>query len=399
MRFNAALVSVAFLVSASPVFAHHISGTVYCDRDYDGVIDIPGDTPVIGVAVRATSLDAVPGQQLADGTDASGLYYIPLLARTDRYRVELVGLAAGLSVVVPAGGAHVIQIITASAQDHADGVNFLVQGCAPSSTTSTTSVTTSTTSVTTTSTTIPVCNCAGTPFLVERDVKVNNYATVAASIGAANPGGRLRLSKLVTMPDGSNVVADNVVLSVGANVSRVLANWSFFNPRAVVRDGTGVPPLPIHESLCSPLPAITCGADPVVVPQSGSLGPLAPGTYGSLLVHNGGSITLAPGTFTFCDILMGRYATVETLGPATLNVAGDVRVGSSSRISPASGSAPVRVKVAGRSIRLSQYAVGNAAFTGPSARMTLGRSALLLGCFCTDRAGTDKNVTMACPTF
>jgi hypothetical protein len=185
----------------------------------------------------------VPGQQLADGTDGVGFYYIPLSARTDRYRVELVGLAAGLSVVVPAGGAHVIQIITGSAQDHAENVNFLVQGCAPSSTTSTTSVTT-------TSTTIPVCNCPGTPFLVARDVKVNNYATIAASIGSANQGGRLRLSKSVTMPDGSNVAADNVVISVGANVSRVLANWSFINRRAVIRDGRGAT-LPIR-SRCAP---------------------------------------------------------------------------------------------------------------------------------------------------
>jgi hypothetical protein len=394
MRYNAALVALAFLVSASPVLAHHISGTVYCDQDYDGVIDTPGDTPVIGVVARATSLDALPGQQLADGTDGSGFYYIPLPARTDRYRVELVGLAGGLSVVVPAGGAHVVQIITGTAQDSAENVNFLVQGCAPSSTSTTT-----TTTPVTTSTTIPVCNCPGTPFLVARDMKMNNYGTIAASIGSANPGGRLRLSKLVTMPDGSNAIADNVVISVGANVSRVLANWSFINPRAVVRDGMGAPTLPIQESLCAPLPPIACGTDLVVVPQSGSLGPLAPGTYGSLYLRNGASLTLAPGTFTFCDILMGRYATIETLGPATLNVAGDVRVGSSSRIGPASGSAPVRVNVAGRSIRLSQYAVGNAAFVGPAARMTFGRSAHLLGCFCADRAGSDKNVPLACPTL
>jgi len=253
--------------------------------------------------------------------------------------------------------------------------------------------------VTPTSTTIPVCNCPGTPFLVARDVKMNNYGTVAASMGAINPGGHLRLSKLVTMPDNSHVEADNVVISVGANISRVLANTYFFNPRATVRDGTGTPSLPIQESLCAPFPTITCGTDLVLVEQSQNYGTLAPGTYGSLYVRNGGSIQLAPGTFTFCDIRMGRYATIETLGPAMLNVAGDVRVASSSRLGPASGSAPVLVKVGGRSVRLSQYAVGNAAFVAPAARMTFGRSAHLLGCFCTDRAGTDKNVTLACPTL
>src|SRR5215468_1629044 len=183
MRIIAAGSFLAFFVAASPVLAHHISGTVYCDEDSDGVIDIPGDTPIVGVVAVATSLDVSPGSQFSDGTDATGLYYIPLPARTDRYTVELVGLPGSFNVVVPPGGTYTIQIITASANDHKDGVDFLVQGCAvpptttPTSTTTTTAPSTSstvTTTTTSTTTTLFFCNCPATPFLVARDAKVGN---------------------------------------------------------------------------------------------------------------------------------------------------------------------------------------------------------------------------------
>jgi len=70
MRASAIAVVLA-LVVASPVLAHHVSGTVYCDQNENGSID-PGDTPISGVQAVATSLDAVPGQQFDTLTDASG---------------------------------------------------------------------------------------------------------------------------------------------------------------------------------------------------------------------------------------------------------------------------------------------------------------------------------------
>jgi hypothetical protein len=408
MRIIAALGFLAVSLAAAPVLAHHISGTVYCDLDSDGVIDVPGDTPVVGVAVLATSLDVSPGQQFSDGTDGAGDYYIALPARTDHYRVELVGLPGGWSVVVPGGGVYVIQIITASAQDHADGVNFLVQGCAPTTTTSSTTSTTASTSTstssaitttttsTTTTTTLLVCDCPATPFLVARDAKVNNDGTVSGSIGANDLGGRVRLARGVTMPDGSRITADRVSLGNGTSVSQVFAN-TLFGPNAVVRNGTGLPTLPIVTPFCS-VPALTCGTNDVQVSPGSSEGPLPPGTYGRLRVLNGATVVLAPGEFTFCGIKTGRNATITTLGPATLNVAGKVVIGTGSHLGPASGTDPVRVNVAGRSVRVSQGAFANAGFIAPAARISFGRGSLLLGCFCTDRAKSDKHITLACPT-
>src|SRR5262245_46325320 len=210
------LVTLSTLVLvASPAFAHHVSGTVYCDQNGNAAIDA-GDTPVAGLEAVATSLDAVPGQTFHTMTDAGGAYSIGLVARTDRYLVELSGLPAGWTIVAPAGGSYTVQIITASAQDHVEGLDFLLQGCAPcttttsttttstssTSTTSTTAPTTSTTtttSTTSTTSTLPVCDCSATPFLAARDLRVNNDGDIRGSIGVNDAGGHLRLGKRVTM--------------------------------------------------------------------------------------------------------------------------------------------------------------------------------------------------------
>src|SRR5262245_17324824 len=47
------------------------------------------------------------------------------------------------------------------------------------------------------------------------------------------------------------------------------------------------------------------------------------------------TLTLAAGTFTFCDLKMGRNAVLTTLGVATLNVHGSVVIGTASTFGPA----------------------------------------------------------------
>jgi len=409
-------VSIALLLLATPTFGHHISGTVYCDQDGDGVIDVPGDNPVPGVTAVATSLDVSPGQQWADGTDGNGFYYIGLPARTDRYTVTLVGLPGGWTIAVPPGGVHTIQIITGTSQNKAENVNFLVQGCAPppttsttttttttaptstSSTSSTSTITTTTTTTTSTSTTLaPICDCSGTPFLVNRSMRLNNDASVSAGLGANSPTGRVRLGRRAAMPDGQRIVAHQVSLGVATTVYSVLADQLWLGTGAVVRSGTGTPSLPIIDPFCT-LPPITCGTEEIQVAFSQSLGPLPPGTYGAVRVMNDATLTLAAGEFTFCSIRTGRNAKITTLGPATLNVAGNVIIGTGSRLWPATGMEPIRVNSTGTYLRISAAAVANAAIVAPAARITFGRDAFLLGCFCTDRAGSDKDIALACPT-
>src|SRR5262245_61424729 len=154
MGLKRAILSLLVVVAtASPVLAHHIGGTVRCDNDHDGMIDVPGDTPLDGITVRITPIDVQPGLTFTHTTDANGAYEVGLPARTDRYLVELINLPAGFSVVVPGGGTFTVQIITGGPLDHKDDVDFLLEGCSPTTTTTTSTTTTTTPTTTTTTTT------------------------------------------------------------------------------------------------------------------------------------------------------------------------------------------------------------------------------------------------------
>jgi hypothetical protein len=113
--------------------------------------------------------------------------------------------------------------------------------------------------------------------------------------------------------------------------------------------------------------------------------------------HRGRAVTLAAGAFTFCDVKTGRDGAIVTVGPVQIDVEHDVVIGTDSRLGPDSGTAPVLVNVAGKVVRVSQSAVANAAFVAPDARISFGRDAHLVGCFCTDRAKSDKHITLECP--
>jgi len=134
----------------------------------------------------------------------------------------------------------------------------------------------------------------------------------------------------------------------------------------------------------------------ITVAPNATLGPLAPGTYGRARILNGASLTLAPGTFTFCDIKMGRNANLTTADFATVNVQNTVIIGTASHVGPAVGATPVPINVAGKKVRISQSAVANVSIVAPFAKMTFGRDSNLRGCFCTDRAKSDKHITLEC---
>ncbi len=408
MRARIALACL-LAAAASPAFAHRVSGTIYCDRNGNQMIDA-ADTPVHPIFVRAVSQDVMPGQTFTTGNDIAGFYVIGLPQRSDRYRVDPVSIPPTFSIVVPAAGFYDVQIVSGTSDDIATGLDFLLVGCAPTttststttsstvtSTTSSPTMPTTTTTSTTTTTTIPVClDCSGTPFLVARDGKFNNSATIGNNVGANSTVGRIRLGRNVVMPDATSVTGDTVIVGNASSVARVLANSPSFGTNAVARDGTGTPTLPVVEPFC-PLPAIaSCNGNDVQVEPGFKAGPLAPGVYGRLWVLDGGSIMLSPGDFTFCDIKTGRGVKITTLGPARLDVTGSVKIGSGSQLGPAQGADPVVLNVQGRTVRLSQNAVANAAVVAPDARISFGRNASLFGCFCTDRAKSDKRISLIC---
>jgi len=226
--------------------------------------------------------------------------------------------------------------------------------------------------------------------------RLNNDAIIDGSVGVNDEGGSLRLGRRLTMTDGTTATSDGARLAAGASIANANVNNLALGPNAIVRGTTGPAVLPILSPFCS-IPAITCGGADVQVPPGQSRGPLAPGVYGRLWVLDGASITLEPGVFTFCDIKVGRSSKITTLGPATLNVAGNVAIGTSSVFGPAQGTDPITVNVAGRAVRVSDSAIATAVFVAPNARISFGRGATLQGCFCADRVNTDKRIKLVCP--
>ncbi len=437
------LALTCLLGSSSAAFAHHIDGKVWCDKDYDGNFDST-DTLLSGITARARSLDVAPGTDWTDNTDSNGFYSIGLPARTDRYSVRLINLPSGYTVVNPAAGNHIVEIITGTNQDSKSNVNFLVQGCSPrptttttsstttttkktttttttttsstttttkptttttssttttstSSTTTTTKPTTTTTTSSTTTTTLPdfSCTCDGTSFLVRTEGRFNNDADLRGNLGANAVDGRIQLGKGVLMADDTKITAHSVTVGNGSSVYRVVANDIQTGQGAIIRNGTSLPSLPIVQNFCD-LPQFTCGDEVVSVAPGQSSAPLPPGTYGRVRVLNGGHLRLMPGEFQFCDVKTGRGATIEAMGPTTINVVGSVAIGTGSQLVPSPGQPPIVLNVRGHKVRLAQNAVAEAVITAPFAKITLGRDSLVRGCFCVDTARTDKHITLIC---
>jgi hypothetical protein len=409
------------LGSSSAALAHHISGKVWCDKDYDGNFDST-DTLLANITARARSLDASPGTDYTDNTDSNGFYEIGLPARTDRYSVRLINLPSGWTVVNPSAGNWVVQITTGnSSTDHKENVNFLVQGCAPHPTTTTTSSTTTTTKKTTTTTTstssytsttqkttttstststwctMPQvsCACSGTPVLVDEEGRFNNDGDLHGSIGANDPNGRIQFGKGVLMADGTKVTAHSVTVGNGSSVDHVAANDVQVGTNGIIRSGQSLPSLPIIQPFCD-VPDFQCGHDAVLVQVGDTSAPLPPGTYGRVRVLNDGHLRLQPGVFQFCDLKTGRGSTIEAMGPVTLNVVGNVNVGSGSRLMPSIGQPPIVLNVRGKQVRVSQNGVAEVILTAPFAKITLGRDSLVRGCFCVETARTDKHITLMC---
>lgn len=218
------------------------------------------------------------------------------------------------------------------------------------------------------------------------------------SVVVNNPRGRINTGRNVRFADGSVLIADVVSLGHAADAFAVQANVLSLGPNAVVRAGTSTaPPLPLVEPFCE-IPTFTCGGDDVRVLPGATVGPLAPGSYRTVRVLNGGTLLLAPGTYELCGLTMGRGARVATTGVTTLNIASKLTVGTGSHLGPQGPQHPTPViNLAGHSGRVSQGAILRAALNAPNAKLTFGRDSTLQGCFCASRQKSDKHITLSCP--
>lgn len=243
-----------------------------------------------------------------------------------------------------------------------------------------------------------MCGCSETPFLSRRDAKIGNDGTVNGNIGANDPGAHLNIGKGVFMPDNTSVTADSVRIGTGSNVYSVFSNTLFMGPLAIIRGPTGPANLPLTNPFC-PVTTFTCGGPDVIVDSGSSVGPLPPGSYGNIIVKNGATLTLDPGTFYMCKMSIGRGGIVEPHGPVTLDVTGTVRIGNEAHLVGVPPAPPVSItlNVLGKQVRAGQNAIVQAYIFAPNAQLSLGRSSLLQGSFCVDTLRNDKHITLECP--
>lgn len=232
-------------------------------------------------------------------------------------------------------------------------------------------------------------------FLAGGEGRFGNGATIEGDVGANDPGGFLRLGRKTLVAEGVTVTGDVVAIGNGSQVPIVAANV-IHAPKANVGSVSGAM-LPIHDPFC-PIPAVECGERSVSVARGESTGPLAPGSYGDVVLENGATLTLAAGAYRFCSLRTGRNATVEVLGPgqSTIDVAGDLRLENGSKLGPgATASTPV-VNVGGSEAKLGAHVVVEAFLSAPAARLRLGRAGMFTGAFCADRVVTGRNVLLTC---
>jgi hypothetical protein len=234
------------------------------------------------------------------------------------------------------------------------------------------------------------------PFLAKVRLQFNNFAEIDGGIGVNDVGGRLRLGRRVFVTDGSGTFGDIIRIGNDSSVYAIFGNQVVTGRGVVVRGPRGVPELPLTDPFC-PVPEFMCGTSAVRVDGGSVMGPLAPGSYGTVRILNGGTLRLAPGTFDFCELRTGRRTSILTTGPTTINVVGKVRLANGSVFGPVSGAPTPILNVLGSQVRIGAGSELQAYISAPGALLTVGRLGHLVGSFCVYRTRSDKGVIIECP--
>jgi hypothetical protein len=244
-----------------------------------------------------------------------------------------------------------------------------------------------------------VCDCDGdgadATFLVATLGKFNNDSFIGGSIASSGVGGFVRFGQNAYMADGTSVVADKVKIGTLSSVFDVQTNKLLTTTGSEIR-GTLTDTLAVPLDASCTLPPFTCGGPDVVVPPLTVQTSLPPGTYGNLFVGDGAVLLLPDfGTYTFCSMRVGNNGAIRPDQQVTINVSGDVRIGSGAILAPVAD-APFILNIGGTLVRISQGAVVRAAITAPNAKIKLQRDGTITGCTCSKSFKTDKHVSLIC---
>ncbi len=163
---------------------------------------------------------------------------------------------------------------------------------------------------------------------------------VGANISLPDPNGgaddkeEVEIGERVTMLQaGSKVIGDTVRLRSDSQVYDVNFNESFFSTNATIL-GNQISPRSLPVLTMPALPAITPGANDVVVPANQSL-MLAPGAYRNITVNHDATLILTGGIYQMEKLDIRQDAKLHFTGATEMRVKNEMDTDASAFIGPA----------------------------------------------------------------
>jgi cysteine-rich repeat protein len=143
---------------------------------------------------------------------------------------------------------------------------------------------------------------------------------------------------------------------------------------AHAQEGCSLPPLPVP-----------CEGSDVTVSKRGGT-PLAPGTYGSVRVKNGGTLVLTGDAYVFCgDLHVARNGSLLASVPTSIQVGGNVMFANATVVGPVAEDSvtpcDVDLFVAGDTVSIQRNADVRLELCAPNAELHVNNGATLIGDF------------------
>ncbi|HXJ34646.1 MAG TPA: hypothetical protein VMS22_11500, partial [Candidatus Eisenbacteria bacterium] len=226
-------------------------------------------------------------------------------------------------------------------------------------------------------------------------LKAKGLVVNSGDLGANN---RFKSTKQVSAP-ASTIAAGTVQLHPKSTCDELLANSAESGSSCGPAVAVQTPIIPDLAAACgAPSPFPACGSESVTVPHGGqrTLSP-QPSQWGNLMVagggHGPGTVILEPGSYTFCNIKIGRNAQLLARGPVHINVTGMIKFDNGSFVGPESGSVTpcdVRIFSDGPKVRISRKAQAQAVVCAPKGELELTVGANLEGAFFAQTVDSDR---------
>jgi hypothetical protein len=260
-----------------------------------------------------------------------------------------------------------------------------------------------------------------------KNIQVESTCNVGVNCAATTQNGFCGVMSMeaATFDTGSQVVSDDVFFrKPGARLWQLFRNGGTpltdvqllappempFTPPVVpgTCDASCRPDVAALETACgfpSPFPACDASSAVRVTPLAdcafdtvpgNQQCDLAPGTYGALWVMNDARLALGPGAYTFCNVKVGRGATVDAHATTIfVPTGGSMKVGNGSQVGRDCGDLTVLKQGLG-AVSFGRHALVASRVCAPQAFVRLGHGNTLVGEFLADIITSDSNNQARC---